>query len=121
MKKPELYTQQRRYGNDDIRVSINPNKFAVWNSTYYRANGKRKAYSRKLRKQPSRLYDNTFRYQRWQLDYDLAKPWHVACTYPKDFATIQEALAYAFSMEAKEGPYKWNLNERLIQVALEGL
>lgn len=120
MKKPELYTQQRRYGNDDIRVPINPNKIAVWNQVYYRSKGRRKAYVIKERKPSVRaMYGGReYRYTRWQLDHDLAKPWHVSCTWPRDFATFNEAITYAHSKEAKLGPFKYHLNDPIIQQAM---
>jgi hypothetical protein len=120
MKKPELYTQQKVYGRGDTRTRINHLKIAVWNTLYYRSKGKRKAYVIKEREPSSyNLYGRKpYKYTRWQLDYDLQKPWHVDARFPKDFATHAEAMEYAFSMEALEGPFKYSLNIKLMQHSL---
>jgi hypothetical protein len=120
MKKPELYTQQKLYGNSDTRVRLKWDKIAIWNTLYYRSKGKRKAYVIKERKPSSyNLYGSKpYRYTRWQLDYDLTKPWHVDARFPKDFATHAEAIEYAFSLEATEGPFKYSLNTKLAQHTL---
>jgi hypothetical protein len=89
VEKPELYT----IGRYDRRP-IRHDRSAIWNKLYYRRKGKRFRY-----------VDQT----RWQLDYDLVKPWNAYCVHPphrgedqkvvsigheKDFRTFAEAVAW---------------------------
>ena len=99
-KKPELY----RNGRYD-KERINPYKFAVWNLLYYRENGGRTAY-KITPTNVKKVHGKKF--TRYQLKWDLKNPWHVDCTYPKNFPTFEEAITYAQSWEAMHGPFKPN-------------
>ena len=114
-KAPELYRQSgNRYSNE--REPINPMKIAIWNSLYYRHKGGRKAYVvRPVPERVRRQFGRRAKYTRWQLEYDLQKPWHVAARYPKDFETFALAVEYAFSKQALEGPFKYDLNTPIVQ------
>lgn len=100
MKKPELYYMHRTYGERE-RVQLNMEKIAIWNSLYYRSKGRRRKYVVRETTPVDKLFRKR-KYTRWQLEYDLKKPWHVSATYPFDFATFEEAVAYAFGPQSRD-------------------